>query len=209
MKTLAAFLLFASVQTWAGATIEGKVTLPAGRGPAASARYQNKPQIGPADPPAAIVYLEGNFPAPAAGGAVEVGQKNYQFAPGLLAVQKGAVVKFPNYDDDYHNVFSLSKSKRFDLGRYRKDEEPASQVFDTPGVVKLYCEIHEHMRGTILVLETPHFVKTGPGGKYSLKDLPAGSYKLKAWIDEKVILEKPVELKEGETLKIDFSGKEK
>lgn len=208
MKTLAALLLFASVQTWAGATIEGKVTLPASRGPAASPRYQNKPQIGPADPPAAIVYLEGNFQAPAAG-AVEVGQKNYQFAPGLLAVQKGAVVKFPNYDDDYHNVFSLSKSKRFDLGRYRKDEAPASQVFDTPGVVKLYCEIHEHMRGTILVLETPHFVKTGPGGNYTLKNLPPGSYKLKAWIDEKMVLEKPVELKDGETLKVDFSGKEK
>jgi plastocyanin len=191
----------------AGVTIEGVVTLPKkSAAAAASARYKTPLQVGAADAPAAIVYLEGKFPA-AATNTVEVGQRHYQFTPGLMAVQKGTKVRFPNYDDDYHNVFTLSKVKRFDLGRYRKDEEPASQTFDQVGVVKLFCEIHEHMRGTVLVLDTPYFAKTAAGGKYALTNLPAGAYALKAWIDEKVVWEKAVELKDGETLKVDFGPK--
>jgi hypothetical protein len=103
-------------------------------------------------------------------------------------------------------VFSLSGAKRFDLGKYRKDELPATQRFDQAGVVKLFCDIHSHMRGTILVLETPHFVKTEKDGSYRLNNLPTGSYTLKAWVNEKVF-EKAVVLKDGETLKVEFTGK--
>ncbi len=210
MKAGMAILLAVGLETgvWAGATIEGKVNLSAAArvGAAAGARYQGKPAVGPAEPPAAIVYLEGTFPL-GTNAVVEVGQRQYQFAPGMVAVQKGSKVKFPNYDDDYHNVFSLSKAKRFDLGRYRKDEEPASLTFDQAGVIKLYCEIHAHMRGTILVLDTPFFTKTDKDGHFTLKDLPTGSYKLKAWLDEKVVWEKGVDLKDGQTLQVDFAGK--
>lgn len=94
-------------------------------------------------------------------------------------------MEFPNEDDDYHNVFSYSKVRRFDLGRYRKDEASAGMVFDKIGVVRLFCDIHEHMRGAILVLTTPHFVVTRPDGSFKLSDLPAGQFKLKVWIDEK------------------------
>ena len=73
-------------------------------------------------------------------------QQHFQFLPAVLPVQTGTLVEFPNLDDSYHNVFSYSKAKRFDLGRYRKDEKPPAIVFDKPGAVKLYCEIHEHMR---------------------------------------------------------------
>lgn len=207
---LAAILLLAFLPAplaRGGATIEGVVTFPKGHVMAPMARYQARPQPGRPDPPAAIVYLEGNFSGGSTNSIVEVGQRQYQFTPGLVAVQKGARVRFPNYDDDYHSVFSLSKSKRFDLGRYRKNEEPASVVFDQAGVVKLYCEIHEHMRGTILVLETPYFTKTTPDGKYALTNLPAGTFKLKVWLDEKATWEKPVELKDGQTFKVDFAPK--
>jgi plastocyanin len=206
MKSLLALMLAFAPIVYAGATVEGKVNLAAVRAPAPAPRYDRPIQIGPPDAPAAVVYLEGDSPAPATNKIVEVAQKKYQFAPGLLPIQKGTTVKFPNEDDDYHNVFSLSKRKRFDLGRYLKNETPASQTFDQPGVVKLFCEIHGHMRGTILVLDTPYFVKTDKNGNYKLTDLPAGSYKLKAWVDEKVF-ERAVELKDGETLKVDFSGK--
>jgi plastocyanin len=191
------------------ATIEGKVNLAAAPkipSPASNVRYQNKPPIGPPEPRTAIVYLEGAF-EPSTNRSATLEQHHYQFAPGLLGIQKGTTVEFPNQDDDYHNVFSLSKGKRFDLGRYRKEEKPASQTFDKPGVIKLYCEIHEHMRGTILVLDTPHFTRTDKNGSYRLANLPAGSYKLKAWLDEQIIWERAVELKDGETLKVDFAGK--
>lgn len=194
----------------AGATIEGAVTLPPAKtAPGATARYSAKAagEIAKPEPAAAVVYLEGVKTAavdkPAKG---SMAQKEYQFAPGLLVVQVGTEVAFPNMDEnDYHNVFSVSKVKRFNLGRYRAGEQPATQVFDQPGVVKLYCEIHEHMRGTILVLDTPHFIKTDAEGKYSLKELPAGDYVLKVWIDEKTTWSKPVTLKDGETLKVDFA----
>jgi plastocyanin len=201
---------FSNHQSRADATVEGVVQLPKVT-PATpnTARYQNKivGEVRPPDPPVAVVYLEGNFPVTSATNkpSVQMEQKHYQFAPGILAIQKGTSVEFPNLDDAYHNVFSYSKAKRFDLGRYRKDEKPAALTFDKPGVVKLYCEIHEHMRGTILVLDTPHFVKTDTSGRYRLAHLPAGRYALKAWLDEKTVLEKAVELKDGDAVKMDFS----
>jgi plastocyanin len=209
MKSLLALLLAIAPIVHAGAAVEGKVNLSGVRTPMAppNARYQTPVKPGPPEPPAAVVYLEGSFPgAGETDKVLEVGQKKYQFAPGLLPVQTGTTIKFPNFDDDYHNVFSLSESKRFDLGKYLKGEEAASQKFTKPGVVKLFCEIHKHMRGTILVLDTPYFVKTDKDGNYRLKDLPTGSYKLKAWLNEKV-WERAVELKDGETLTVNFSGK--
>jgi len=218
MNRLALLLLIGVVITpfthsaRADAIVEGIVQLPKATTPPPNpARYQNKIQgeVGPPDPPVAVVYLEGNFPVNSTTNApsVRMEQKHYQFAPGILPIQKGTSVEFPNLDDAYHNVFSYSKAKRFDLGRYRKDEKPAALTFQKPGVVKLYCEIHEHMRGTILVLDSPYFVKTDPTGNYRLQHLPAGKYTLKAWISEKTVLEKPVELKDGEIIKIDFSPK--
>ena len=203
---------FSAVQARADAIVEGIVQLPkvTPRAPN-TGRYQNTIQgeVGPPDAPVAVVYLEGNFPKrPATNGlSIQMQQKHYQFAPGILPIQKGTSVDFPNLDDAYHNVFSYSKAKRFDLGRYRKDEKPAAILFDKPGVIKLYCEIHEHMRGTILVLDTPYFVKTDASGKYRLAHLPIGTYALKAWVDEKTTYNRAVDLKDGEMLKIDFEQK--
>ena len=132
-------------------------------------------------------------------------KKKLAFVTPLLAVLVGTAVEFPNEDDTYHNIFSYSKPKRFDLGRYRGEERPIpSQVFDKPGVVALHCDIHDHMHGVILVLETPHFVTTDPDGRYRLSNLPPGRYKLKAWIDSKTTREHEVDLKPGATLHVDF-----
>jgi len=190
------------------AVIEGTVHLRTPPGPPPSVRYAHLPvQPGPPDPPTAVVYLEGNFPAGAAPQAPSVytmGQTNLQFYPALLPVPRGATVEFPNHDDLYHNVFSYSKPRRFDLGRYRRDEKPAAQVFDQAGVVKLNCEIHNHMRATILVLDTPYFQRTTTNGTYRLENLPTGTFKLKAWINEKTVHETAVTLEPGKVLKIDF-----
>ena len=132
-------------------------------------------------------------------------QKDLAFVPMLLAVPTGTTVEFPNLDDTYHNIFSYSPAKRFDLGRYRRDERPVpAEQFDVPGLVVLRCDIHEHMRGLILVVDTPYFVLTGVDGSYRLGGLPAGRHTLRVWLDSKTTLERPVELQAGATLRADF-----
>jgi plastocyanin len=188
------------------AGVEGRVDLPAATAaPATAARYPfaTSHEVGTPDQPAAIVYLEGDLPPPAPVRA-EVGQERYQFAPGLLAVPRGSTVAFPNRDDEYHSVFSYSKPKRFDLGRYRRDEKSPALVFDEAGVVRLYCEIHDHMRGTILVLDTAHATRTDEAGRYRLTGLPAGTFTLVAWVDEDTVRRRGVTLHAGETLRVDF-----
>ena len=188
------------------ATIEGTVALPRATSvPAPHPRYPIAASytVGPPDPPAAIVYVEGGVPEPAPERAA-VAQRRYQFSPGLLAVPRGSVVVFPNFDDEYHSVFSYSKPKRFDLGRYARDEIPAELTFDQPGVVKLFCEIHDHMRGTIVVVDTPYYQKTGPDGRYRIEGVPAGAHVVRAWVDDDTLLERTVELGDGGTLRVDL-----
>lgn len=192
--------------------IEGTVQLPKpsfDRG--LNQRYATAPDIAlaPTNPPAAVVYLEGDFKGQGSvpKSPAQVAQKNIAFAPDLLPVLVGTAVEFPNMDETYHNVFSYSKFKRFDLGRFRKDEKPSVVVFDKPGAVTIHCEIHERMRGTILVLETPHFIKTDTAGKYRLEHLPPGNYVLKAWVAGDDVRQRPVELKTGMTLHVDFPAK--
>ena len=207
LASLGLLLLATAPQARAQAVIEGVVTLAAApAAPPPGQRYQNPAggAIPPPEPPAAIVYLEGQFPAPATPPRVQLPQKNFRFVTEVLPVRKGTTIEFPNDDDFYHNVFSYSKPKRFDLGRYLKTEKPPGQLFDQPGVVRLYCEIHEHMRCTVLVLDTPHFTKTDGTGKFRLAQLPAGTYTLTAWLGEKMIREQKVELLDGQTLRVDF-----
>jgi plastocyanin len=201
--------LLAAPRAVAEATIEGKVPLPATRAPAVvvNQRYEIVANAGilSTNPPVAVAYLEGVFPRPASPASFEIAQKDMTFLPALLPLQAGNRVAFPNFDDTYHNIFSFSPAKRFDLGRYRPDERPIPSVlFDTPGLVVLRCDIHDHMRALILVLDTPHFALTDSEGNFRLTGLPAGKYTLKVWVNSKTTLERPVELVDGGTLRADF-----
>ena len=193
---------------WAQATVAGRVTLPKSHAaPVLNKRYEIVTTSGvlSTNPPLAVVYLEGQFPPPRPGRTGQMAQKDMTFVPMLLPVQAGTAVEFPNLDDTYHNIFSYSPAKRFDLGRYRQDERPVPAVlFDVPGLVVLRCDIHEHMRGLILVVATPHFVLTDTEGRYRLTGLPPGRYTLKVWLDSRTTLERPVELQAGATLRADF-----
>ena len=192
----------------AQSVIEGRVELPKGHSaPVVNKRYEivSKGGVVSTDPPRAVVYVEGAFGKPASLPMRQMVQKDLRFVTPLLAVQLGTKVEFPNLDDTSHNIFSYSPAKRFDLGRYRSDEKPIpSQVFDKAGLVTLRCDIHEHMRGIILVLDSPHFVMTEPDGRFRLTGLPAGRYVVKAWLDSRRTLEQPVDVKSGATLHLDF-----
>ena len=197
-----------SESSLAQAVIEGSVELPkTSAAPVMIKRYEivTKSGVLATKPPLAVVYLEGSFPKRNSTAEKQMSQKDLTFVPALLPVQTGTRVAFPNLDDTYHNIFSFSPAKRFDLGRYRPDETPIpSVIFDVPGLVTVRCDIHEHMRALILVLDTPYFAMSDSDGRFRLSGLPPGHYKLKAWLSSKTTLERPVELTGGSTLRMNF-----
>lgn len=118
--------------------------------------------------------------APPAKPAV-IKQKDATFVPHVLPVLIGTTVIWPNQDDIYHNVFSMSQSKSFDLGLYNA-EQPAKKVtFDQPGQVDVFCAIHTKMRCIVLVLTNPYFALADRKGRFSLPGIPAGVYRVRAW----------------------------
>lgn len=167
--------------------------------------------VDPPDPPTSVVWMVGSFPpldsksVPIAK-APAMDQRGFQFRPCVMAVQTGTPVSFPNKDPMYHSVFSYSAARKFDLGRYRAGEEPEAVVFDKPGTVSLFCEIHEHMRAQIVVVDTPFFVVTDAKGNFTLPNLPSGSHTFHVWLDPKESFEMTVDLKEGVTAKVDWSN---
>lgn len=195
------------------ASIEGVVALPKARPTSVVVveRYNIKTNGGviATDPPLAVVYVEGRFPATSPAPQARIRQEGLTFIPSLLPIEVGTRVEFLNLDDTYHNIFSYSAPKRFDLGRYLKDDRPVpSEVFDVPGLVTLRCDVHEHMRGVILVLPTPYFTVTDAGGKYALAGLPAGDVRVKAWLNSKTVLEKTVTLEPDGVMRVDFAAAE-
>ncbi|MCE9619137.1 MAG: hypothetical protein K8R92_04440 [Planctomycetes bacterium] len=190
--------------------LEGKVpVLPRKSVPTSSETYgaRTATRIEPADPPLSVVWMLGTFPpldsksAPVA----HVDQRGFQFRPAVLAVQTGTPILFPNKDPMYHSVFSYSDARRFDLGRYRAGEEMEAVVFDKPGTVSLFCEIHEHMRGHIVVVDSPFFCTTDERGNFKLHNLPEGTHTFRVWMSPKDSFDKTVELKGGATVTVDWT----
>jgi hypothetical protein len=98
----------------------------------------------------------------------------------VLAIVAGTTVDFPNDDRTYHNVFSLSKTRSFDLGRYATGRSKSVR-FDRPGIVRVFCDIHSHMSAFILVFAHRYFAVTDDDGRYSLENVPPGTYTLTVW----------------------------
>jgi plastocyanin len=128
----------------------------------------------------AVVYaepLEGSAPVrPAPPVAIE--QREKTFAPRVLAVPVGTEVRFPNSDGIFHNVFSLSSGNAFDLGLYRAGASK-SRTLTTPGLVRVFCNIHPQMTAVVVAVPTPWVAVAGEGGAFRL-ELPAGRYRLTA-----------------------------
>ena len=130
-----------------------------------------------------VVYLEsaprGAFESVETTHAV-MDQRGERFVPHVLAITTGTTVDFPNSDHIYHNVFSLSKTKPFDLGRYAAGHSMPVR-FDRPGIVRVFCDIHSHMNAFILVFSHPFFSLTDNEGRFRIDNVPAGTYNVVAW----------------------------
>ncbi len=130
-------------------------------------------------------------------------QKNAAFDPHVLPIAMGTTVKWPNEDDIYHNVFSMSDPKVFNLGLYHQERVPVL-TFDKPGRVDVFCAIHSQMHCIILVLPNPYFAKADANRRYVIKDVPAGSYKLRAWHERLPSLVKDVVVPAEGEVRVDF-----
>ncbi|HVV48456.1 MAG TPA: hypothetical protein VHO06_02255, partial [Polyangia bacterium] len=131
-------------------------------------------------------------------------QRDRQFAPRLLAIPAGSTVSFPNFDPVYHNVFSLSPARAFDLGIY-KNGESRDVTFEKEGIIRLGCNLHANMTAHVVVVAAPHYAVTEPGGRFKFRSLAPGKYKLRAWAEDSTEpVQKTIEIKEGEnTLNLD------
>jgi plastocyanin len=109
-----------------------------------------------------------------------IGQAEHRFLPRVLPVALGTKVFFENRDRVWHNAFSISPAKRFDLGKY-PPRQTRAVTFDAPGVVQLYSDIDPSMAGFVFVSPSPIFTQPDAGGAFALPDLPAGTYTLKVW----------------------------
>ncbi len=142
-------------------------------------------KLGPADDPLAfershvVVYLEGKGPAsPIRTASIE--QQDRQFVPDMVVAPVGSTVSFPNMDAIFHNVFSLSKPKSFDLGNYPKGQT-RTVVFPTAGIVDIYCHLHPNMAASIVITPNQWSAKVDEDGQFLLPDVPPGKYTAVAW----------------------------
>lgn len=146
--------------------------------------------------------IEGPFPPPVRPAVMD--QKGLRFTPHVLPVVAGTTVAFPNNDPLLHNVFSISRAKRFNLGLYGHGTA-RSVVFDTPGVVQLQCNVHQEMSAFIVVLKNPYFAVAAAGRRFRIPNVPPGRHRVRCWQEELGARELEIEVPARGSVSADFS----
>jgi plastocyanin len=150
------------------------------------------------------LYLEGPKLSRGAPVRAELNQLDIRFKPEILVVPVGSTVSFPNSDPVFHNVFSLSKAKQFDLGYYPAGQSRAVK-FDQAGVVQVYCHLHSHMSAAILVVPTAWHTKPKTDGTFSLSGIPPGMHTVVAWHKSAGFFRREIDVSETGTVEVDFT----
>ena len=138
-------------------------------------------RAGPHPEPNAVVWLEAmnavrSSPKP----NPVLHQRSLTFAPHVLAVRVGTTVDFPNEDRVFHNVFSFRDGKKFDLGLYPVGSLKRV-VFSEAGISRLFCNIHPHMAGYVVAVDSPYFSAVDENGAFTIPAVPPGTYTYHAW----------------------------
>jgi plastocyanin len=153
-----------------------------------------------------VIYLEGPGPTgndPAVRATLSMQQIDRRFSPDLLVVPMGSTVSFPNMDPIFHNIFSLSKPKTFDLGTYDKGET-RKVAFAKPGVVGVYCHLHPNMEATILVTPNRWYARSDGSGQFRIPDVAPGRYTIVAWHKSAGFFRKSVVVETGRNSVVGF-----
>ncbi len=149
-----------------------------------------------------VVWLEGKDTAgPARTAGMQ--QINRRFEPDIVVISAGSSVTFPNMDPIFHNVFSLSKPKSFDLGNYPKGDT-RTVAFSKPGIVYVNCRLHPNMAGVVVVTPNRWFTRVGRDGQFSLSDVPPGAYTVVAWHKTTGFVRKQVQIVDGHDAVVNF-----
>ena len=111
---------------------------------------------------------------------LKIAQRKKQFEPRVSIASVGSTVDFPNFDRVFHNVFSLSTPRSFDLGLYRKGKSKSVR-FDHPGLVQVYCNIHPHMAAYLMIVDSARHGVADSDGVITLRAIPAGRQTVKGW----------------------------
>jgi plastocyanin len=198
MKTILTVLLLATAVSPSaqGGTILGTVRAQgktdaqdeSAGGSYASRKYKFAERVNYADMHDFVVYIKGPIGTNAAlppskpviVSTTRILQEGAAFTPHVLPIVAGTTVEWPNNDQIFHNVFSVSEPKQFDLGLYKAPEEK-SITFDKAGRVDVFCSIHANMHCVVLVLENPYFAAVDDHNHYSISNVPPGTYQLTAW----------------------------
>lgn len=186
--------------------VEGTVALASDSGARTADRYTAASgETRTAQMVPAVVYLDGavsGAPAARASGPLDLEQRGQAFVPTLLVVPVGTAVRFPNGDPVFHNVFSYSKARRFDLGRYHQGESK-TVVFDKPGYVKVMCEVHKWMRSAVFVAENPYYGVADAQGRFHIDAVPPGHYRLVAEQFERRVV-REIDVADGQVTRLDI-----
>ena len=154
-----------------------------------------------------VVYLEGNVAgnsgASTSAAPVEIQQIDREFSPDLAVIPVGTTISFPNMDPIFHDVYSLSKTKSFDLGAYDKGQT-RRVTFTKPGIIEVYCHLHPNMAATIMVMANRYYARPDRDGHYRIPDVPPGHYTLVAWHKTAGFFRKSVDVGSGQSMTADF-----
>lgn len=145
-----------------------------------------------------------NQPDPKPVEGAELMQKNQMFIPHIMVVPVGTTVEFPNADNVYHNVFSFSKTKTFDLGRYAQGKSK-SVKFDKPGMVDVFCEIHSDMRAYVIVVPNEFYTTAGSNGEFIIRNVPPGKHVIAAWHKSFAVKEYNITVPESGEIEININ----
>ncbi len=150
------------------------------------------------------IYLESEQSLPSAPRTATLQQKDRSFVEDTVVIPAGSTVSFPNLDPIFHNVFSLSRAKSFDLGNYPQNHT-RTVTFPRPGIVRVYCHLHPNMSASIVVTPNRWAVKPDDQGNFRLSDVPPGRHTVVVWHKSAGFFQEPVTLTAGQSVELDFT----